>query len=293
MSCIAWKAASILRKGGGLRAFGLCWCSSIASTASREGHRLPRVRTRIWELLETCGWASVSLTATACRRRAAAAIHARAPFAAQALLLSVPFCYLVTSSGEIRCSDEKHIRPARRVQLHGQDLRHVARVVQRAVWLLCLLVPLIGTYSVANLHPCLRRLWLFFFSLSLQWCGPAFTKWGQWAAGRPDLLPVDIRTVLETLHTAAPTHSPYETLHTLKSVLPEPLEDLFEEFEVAPFASGAIAQVHRARLSKNGAARCGRSPGEVLLHYYLSSLYIDLTCFNCDAYCCLLRKCHK
>ncbi len=36
--------------------------------------------------------------------------------------------------------------------------------------------------------------------------GPAFIKWGQWAATRRDLFPPDLCVELEKLHTQAPAH---------------------------------------------------------------------------------------
>ena len=37
----------------------------------------------------------------------------------------------------------------------------------------------------------------------LEAAGPAFIKWGQWAATRHDLFPPDFCTILEHLHTQA------------------------------------------------------------------------------------------
>ena len=144
-----------------------------------------------------------------------------------------------------------------------RTLSHRLRVLQRTLWLLCLLIPLAATFPITSLHPALRTLWLHALSGSLFWCGPAFTKWGQWAAGRPDLLPADVRQVLETLHTAAATHSAAASATAVRQSLGDELGDVFASFEAAPIASGAIAQVHRARLSAHGAALCRRQPGEV------------------------------
>lgn len=36
--------------------------------------------------------------------------------------------------------------------------------------------------------------------------GPAFIKWGQWAATRPDMFPADLCRILAALQTGAPRH---------------------------------------------------------------------------------------
>ena len=141
------------------------------------------------------------------------------------------------------------------------------RVAQRSLVLLCIIVPLLTAYPFTKLHPSVRRLWLAFLAQTLAWCGPAFTKWGQWAAGRPDLLSLDVRQVLETLHTDAPKHSQQQTLQALRRAMPTHVEELFDELNLEPHASGAIAQVHTGRLSAAGARLCGADTGQVRCSY--------------------------
>lgn len=138
-------------------------------------------------------------------------------------------------------------------------------MAQRGVVLLCIIIPLVTFYPFTKLHASLRRLWLAMLAQTLAWCGPAFTKWGQWAAGRPDLLSLGVRRVLETLHTDAPKHSKQQTLQALRRALPAHINELFDELNLEPQASGAIAQVHRGRLSAAGAQLCGADPGQVCM----------------------------
>ena len=149
------------------------------------------------------------------------------------------------------------------------------------------MAPLLIAFPLTSLHPKLRQWWLTWLAWGLRWCGPAFTKWGQWAAGRPDLLPADIRQVLETLHTNAPTHSKAATLAALQHALPAPLEVLFDELVLEPEASGAIAQVHRAKLSAQGADLCGALPGQVCLlntnNHVIQHQSSAVACFALDA----------
>lgn len=143
------------------------------------------------------------------------------------------------------------------------QLAFVVHMCFRTALLLSILFPLLLTYPLANLHPYGRSAWLQLLRHSLKYCGPAWAKWGQWASARPDLLPTDIRQVLETLHTAVPPHSAAGSRAVLQNSLPLPLDEIFERIEWEPVASGAIAQVHRAWLTPKAAELCGASPDEV------------------------------
>lgn len=52
-----------------------------------------------------------------------------------------------------------------------------------------------------------RAQWMDLVVWTLERAGPAFIKWGQWAATRPDLFPPDLCRALSRLQTAAPRHS--------------------------------------------------------------------------------------
>lgn len=93
-----------------------------------------------------------------------------------------------------------------------------------------------------------RKVWLQIVRHTLERAGPAFIKWGQWAATRPDLFPTDLCAELAKLHTKAPEHSFAYTKKTIERAFSRKLSDIFENFEEAPVASGSIAQVHKASL---------------------------------------------
>ena len=78
---------------------------------------------------------------------------------------------------------------------------------------------------------------------TLERAGPAFIKWGQWSATRPDLFPPDICRELAKLHTRAPQHSAAATRRIVEAALGAKLTDIFVAFNPAPVASGSIAQV--------------------------------------------------
>ncbi|XP_019193733.1 PREDICTED: probable serine/threonine-protein kinase abkC isoform X1 [Ipomoea nil] len=119
----------------------------------------------------------------------------------------------------------------------------------RAVYLTILFSPCILTAPVANILDIeYRKKWLRLVRTTLEKAGPAFIKWGQWAATRPDLFPNDLCTELAELHSKAPAHSFSYTKRSIEKAFGRKLAEIFEQFEERPVASGSIAQVHRAIL---------------------------------------------
>ena len=86
----------------------------------------------------------------------------------------------------------------------------------------------------------------------------------QWAATRPDLFPPDICKALTKLHSGAPSHSYAFTRHAIEHAFKRDMDDIFADFEVAPVASGSIAQVHRGVLNTGGAFGSTFKPGTVV-----------------------------
>ena len=97
---------------------------------------------------------------------------------------------------------------------------------------------------------------------TLERLGPAFIKWGQWAATRRDMFPPDLCKELERLHSQAPVHSLHFTKAAMAEAFPGGVNDLFEQFDEQPVASGSIAQVYKARLSQKGARHTGMDAGK-------------------------------
>lgn len=142
-------------------------------------------------------------------------------------------------------------------------IRFYCRVAVRMVVLMAILAPLVILYPVGCWNSYARATWLNLLWLSLPWCGPAFTKWGQWASARGDLLPSDVREVLETLQNAAPAQPAASIKKTLQNSLPMPIDEAFSSIDWEPCGSGAIATVHRAVLTPEAAALCGFPAGQV------------------------------
>ncbi|XP_076889307.1 uncharacterized protein LOC143540023 [Bidens hawaiensis] len=119
----------------------------------------------------------------------------------------------------------------------------------RAVYLAFLFAPSIAMAPFADSFGVeFRKKWLQCVHYTLEKAGPAFIKWGQWAASRPDLFPNDLCTELADLQTKAPAHSYAYTKKTIEKAFGRLLPEIFENFEEEPVASGSIAQVHRATL---------------------------------------------
>ncbi|KAL0321192.1 UNVERIFIED_CONTAM: ABC1 family protein C21C3.03, mitochondrial [Sesamum radiatum] len=81
----------------------------------------------------------------------------------------------------------------------------------RALYLAVLFTPSVAMAPFADsFGPQYRKLWLQVVHQTLERAGPAFIKWGQWAATRPDLFPRDLCTELSNfthkhLNIALPT----------------------------------------------------------------------------------------
>ncbi|KAF6264395.1 hypothetical protein COO60DRAFT_1457553 [Scenedesmus sp. NREL 46B-D3] len=135
----------------------------------------------------------------------------------------------------------------------------------RLLWLGCIWLPALATSPAAVWGGAAARAWwLVLLRLSLEASGPAFIKWGQWAATRHDVFAQDVCAALEQLHTAAPAHGFRYTCKVLTSSFGLPPSELFDWIEEEPIACGSIGQVHRGRLSAKGAALTGCTAGDTV-----------------------------
>ncbi|CAL8470433.1 g9975 [Coccomyxa elongata] len=146
----------------------------------------------------------------------------------------------------------------------GHFIWEVSADLLRAVWLTILFAPLAVLAPFALQYNMRRQEWMELLRSTLESAGPAFIKWGQWAATRHDLFPPDFCAALEQLHTQAPAHGLSFTRHTIQRAFDASVDDLFDEFENIPVASGSIGQVYRAKLSAKGARNTGIDAGTVV-----------------------------
>lgn len=94
--------------------------------------------------------------------------------------------------------------------------------------------------------------WYAFLVHSMERAGPAFIKLGQWAASRQDIFPVEMCSIMSSLHSNAPAHSLHDTIRTVEHAFGgRHFKDIFEEFDEHPLGVGAIAQVYKARLKSD------------------------------------------
>ncbi|CDO99646.1 unnamed protein product [Coffea canephora] len=156
--------------------------------------------------------------------------------------------------------DVDFFQPRNTIYMRAQDghifvVKVVLAVLQgivlllRALYLAILFSPSISMAPFVDYFgPRYRKVWLQLVHQTLERAGPAFIKWGQWAASRPDLFPRDLCAELSKLHTKAPEHSFAYTKKTIERAFGRKLTEIFDDFEEVPVASGSIAQVHRASL---------------------------------------------
>ncbi len=78
--------------------------------------------------------------------------------------------------------------------------------------------------------------------------GPTFVKLGQVLSVRPDILPTDVLTELESLQDRVPPMSFDDVRSVVEAEMHRPLEDVFAAFDPEPLGSASIAQVHAATL---------------------------------------------
>lgn len=97
--------------------------------------------------------------------------------------------------------------------------------------------------AVDDTSPFARRL-----RQALVQLGPTFVKLGQVLSVRPDILPSDVLQEFETLQDRVPPMSIGEVRRVVEAELPQPFEDVFQQFDEVPLGSASIAQVHRAVL---------------------------------------------
>ena len=79
--------------------------------------------------------------------------------------------------------------------------------------------------------------------------GTTAIKFGQMLSLRPDVVGKDIADELALLQAEVPADAPGVAVRTVEAQLGKPVTELYRSFDREPFASGSVAQVHRATLS--------------------------------------------
>lgn len=112
----------------------------------------------------------------------------------------------------------------------------------------------------------------------LELSGAGFLKFGQWVAMRPDLFPHRLCTALAKLQDNAPVHTFEDTEAMVSAAFGKSLEDIFEEFDPTPIASGSVAQVHKAKLKEKYVFENGKRDVAVKVRHpgVLDSSFVDV-----------------
>ena len=107
------------------------------------------------------------------------------------------------------------------------------KLTGRAIILAALFTPsvLLGLIAMQFKPGWLREQFARLLHKTLEIAGPAFIKWGQWAAARPDIFPSDLCEELKKLHENAPSHSYVYTKSTVERDFGKPHHSVFLEFD--------------------------------------------------------------
>lgn len=139
-----------------------------------------------------------------------------------------------------------------------------SQLLMRSFYLFTIFLPITLTSGIAYLSEHFRNtVWYNWLASSLANGGAAFIKWGQWSSTRPDMFPEELCVALSKLHSKAPSHSYAFTQSQMLKEFGVPAEEVFEEFDPLPIASGSIAQVYRAQLNGRTVAVKVRHPNVV------------------------------
>jgi ubiquinone biosynthesis protein len=83
---------------------------------------------------------------------------------------------------------------------------------------------------------------------SIEELGPTFIKLGQILSTRPDLVGAELAAEFQHLQDDVPPMAEADVVAQMEQALRQPFARIFKTFEITPFASASIAQVHHAEL---------------------------------------------
>ena len=131
--------------------------------------------------------------------------------------------------------------------------------VKRMIFLACLFMPCTAVSLAAYLtnDQRVKTYCLDLLVRAVESAGCTFQKYGQWVSTRPDMFPEALVNTMKKLCTDSPKHSEKRTRETFKQSFGVEIEDIFDEFDMNPVASGSVAQVYRAKLKPEYALEDG------------------------------------
>lgn len=131
-------------------------------------------------------------------------------------------------------------------------ISHHIYVFYRLTQLSFIFLPTFILTPLAILFDSFRPLWWRIVKLSLETAGGCWIKLGQWASTRPDLFPDEVINQLSDFQNKCPDHPFSATKRMILENYGAEIDELFVDFDSKPIASGAIAQVYKAKLKQDG-----------------------------------------
>lgn len=145
---------------------------------------------------------------------------------------------------------KKEVRPKSLIQCFIIAVKKIGsafHLVVRSIQVAIIFSPVVLTCWFC-FFPSLRRWWYHLFVYCLQIGGSSFMKLGQWAATRPDILPLEFCRQLSTLHSSTQCLPFTSMKEVIERELGKNIDEVFDEIDETPIGSGCIAQVYKAHL---------------------------------------------
>lgn len=127
-------------------------------------------------------------------------------------------------------------------------LYEILRVGLRGVRLFFTFGPILALYPITCIGPAACDLWWKMLLLSMEFSGPVWIKFGQWASTRYDIFPDSCCRQFSRLQRQSAPHSWNFTKYRLYEAFGPMWEDIFVKFDnnQEPIGSGCVAQVYKA-----------------------------------------------
>lgn len=125
-------------------------------------------------------------------------------------------------------------------------------IISRSLYLAYLFVPamFIGSIGYLTNSQTLRAYVVEYLVSSIKKAGSVMQKYAQWISNKPDMFDEDIIEAFKLFTDDSPSHDFEYTKKEIKKQFSIEIEDIFEEFDEEPLASGTVGQVHKAKLKE-------------------------------------------
>ena len=130
--------------------------------------------------------------------------------------------------------------------------KKLVMMISRSLYLAYLFVPamFIGSVGYLTNSQTIRAYFIEYIVNSIKKAGSVMQKYAQWISNKPDMFDEDVIEAFKTFTDDSPSHSFEYTKKEIKKQFGKEIEEIFEEFEEEPLASGTVGQVHKAKLKE-------------------------------------------